>query len=186
MEVNGKRIPKQVNMVETLVDIDPTDISDSEGPWDYDSKRVLEVKSLRKGEQDEDTFFNVIPTENADFKMKVKWTTDSGVQNTVPLLGCCSVKLTNERGKAIKTTVYVTEHKTESLLGKEDAIKLGIMKINPKGEAEDSQEEKARHVIDNEGELHLRCITTRVQPELGLGTWFKPWIRHHFLRHLSD
>ena len=49
MEVNGKRIPKQVNMVETLVDIDPTDISDSEGPWDYDSKRVLEVKSLRKG-----------------------------------------------------------------------------------------------------------------------------------------
>ena len=33
-------------MVETLVDVDPDDLSDSEGPWDYDSNRVLEVANM--------------------------------------------------------------------------------------------------------------------------------------------
>ena len=114
---------------------------------------------------------------DAQYKTKVKWTTDSGVRKSllsekhfglmlyknpeiklrstrtrfrpystksmVPLLGCCNIKLRNEMGKAITTTVYVTEHEKESLLGKEDAIKLGILKISPKGEPEDAQEEKA-------------------------------------------
>ena len=62
-------------------------------------------------------------------------------KNTVPLLGCCNIKLRNEMGKAITTTVYVTEHDNESLLGMEYAIKLGILKISPKGEPEDAQEE---------------------------------------------
>lgn len=52
-------------------------------------------------------------------------------------------------------TVYVTEHETESLLGKEDAINLGIFKINLDGEAEDSHELKVCHVIDSEEELRL-------------------------------
>ena len=84
----------------------------------------------------------------------------------MPLLGCCNVKLINEMGKAITTTVYVTEHEKESLLGKEDAIKLGILKISPKGEPEDAEEEKARHVIDSEEKMRLRCITPEILEEI--------------------
>ena len=113
VEVNGKRVPKQVNMVETLVDVDPDNLSGS-----------------------------------------------------TSRLGCCNVKLRNEMGKAITTTVYVTEHEKESLLGKEDAIKFGILKISPKGELEDAQEEKAQHVIDSEEKMRLRCITPQILEEI--------------------
>ena len=61
---------------------------------------------------------------------------------TVPLLGCMDVKLTNNKGKSIKTKVYVTEGQTESLLGKEDGIALGILKINPDGDEPDEKDEK--------------------------------------------
>ena len=123
-------------MVETLEDIDPDEISDGEGPWDYDSYRVLEVANLG---QDEDTYVHITP-KGGGYKTKVRWTTDSGVKKTllsmkhfglmlyknpemklrptrvrfqpystkktVPLLGCSTVKLRNERGKAIKTVHY--------------------------------------------------------------------------------
>ena len=52
------------------------------------------------------------------------------------------VKLTNNKGKSIKTKVYVTEGQTESLLGKEDGIALGILKINPDGDEPDEKDEK--------------------------------------------
>ena len=38
------------------------------------------------------------------------------------------VKLTNNRGKIHLTRVYVTKGQQESLLGKEDAIALGLLK----------------------------------------------------------
>ena len=54
------------------------------------------------------------------------------------------VKLANNKGKAIRTKVYVTEGQTESLLGKEDGIALGILKIDPDGDAPDEDEERVR------------------------------------------
>ena len=55
----------------------------------------------------------------------------------VPLIGCCEVDLTNEEGKAHRTTVYIVEGEQESLLGKEDAQKLGIIKVNRRGDKPD-------------------------------------------------
>ena len=55
----------------------------------------------------------------------------------VPLIGCCDVNLTNEEGKTHKTTVYIVEGEKESLLGKEDAQKLGIVKVNRRGDKPD-------------------------------------------------
>ena len=52
----------------------------------------------------------------------------------VPLIGECDMRLTNEENKAVKTTVYIVEGEKESLLGKEDAIQLGIIKVNPRGD----------------------------------------------------
>lgn len=71
VEVNGTKVPKRVNMVETYKDV--TDINE----WDYDSNRVLTVSNLEKGTLKEST------TNDAEFQTKVPWTTDSGVQKTL-------------------------------------------------------------------------------------------------------
>ena len=47
----------------------------------YDRKRMLEVANM--GSQDEDTYVFVMPND-AQYKTKVKWTTDSGVRKS-----CC-------------------------------------------------------------------------------------------------
>ena len=57
--------------------------------------------------------------------------------NYVPILGCLDVKLTNEEGRQEATRVYVTRGQRESLLGKEDATKLVILKINRRGDPPD-------------------------------------------------
>ena len=49
--------------------------------------------------------------------------------------------LTNEENKSIKTTVYIVEGEKESLLGKEDAIHPGIIKVNPRGEKLDKADQ---------------------------------------------
>ena len=159
-----------VNYVEETV---PTD-EDSEGDFEYDCDRVLDVLSV--GVNQSPTTVRIKPIQDADYLTKVPWTTDSGVRKTllaekhywkirshnpdmklrhtnvrfkpystdttVPLLGCMDVKLTNNKGKSIKTKVYVTEGQTESLLGKEDGIALGILKINPDGDEPDEKDEK--------------------------------------------
>ena len=56
------------------------------------------------------------------------------------------VKLRNNRNKVITTKVYVTEGQRESLLGKDDATSLGILKIDKDG---DPPEEEQK----------VRCIT---------------------------
>ena len=110
----------------------------------------------------------ITPTNNADYRTKVRWTADTGAPKTmlaekhfgwilaknsdvrirktnvkfwpystgkvVPLIGCCEAVLTNEEGKTHKTTVYIVEGEQESLLGKEDAQKLGIIKMNRRGD----------------------------------------------------
>ena len=50
------------------------------------------------------------------------------------------MNLTNEENHTIKTTVYIVEGERESLLGKEDAIKLGIISVNPKGKKPNGQD----------------------------------------------
>ena len=84
VNINGKKIPKRLNMVETLEDVDPAELSESEGPWDYDSNRVLDVKKAATPgtDTDEDTYVQVTP-KGATYRNKVKWTTDSrGAEDT--------------------------------------------------------------------------------------------------------
>ena len=71
----------------------------------------------------------------------------------IPLIGECDVVLTNNKAKKVKTTVYITEGGDESLLGKEDATKLGIIRIDRDGTSEDEE---------TEDDTKLRCITPDV------------------------
>ena len=110
------------------------------------------------------TLVGITPCQDAQFRTRVPWTTDSGVKKTllaekhywkipshnpdiklrhtnvkfrpystdvtVPLLDSMDVRLTNNRGKTHNTRVYVTKGQEKSLLGKEDTIALGILKID--------------------------------------------------------
>ena len=80
------------------------------------------------------------------------------IGEVVPLLGECEVKMTHTKNKAIKTTVYVVDGEKESLLGKQDAIKLGIIKLDPEGDAPDNEKDRLRCVTPEV----LRCITPEV------------------------
>ena len=53
------------------------------------------------------------------------------MDKTVPVMGYLKVKMRNNRGGTQLTRAYIVEDETDSLLGKEDAIDLGILKINP-------------------------------------------------------
>ena len=57
----------------------------------------------------------------------------------------------------ITSQIYVTKGKTESLLGKEDTIKLGILKLNQDSEGP-------------EKELRLRCIRSEILKDT-VSTW---------------
>ena len=70
---------------------------------------------------------------------------------TVPLLGSMDLKLTNNRGKTHLTRVYVKKGQEESLLGKEDAIALGLLKLSKDGDYPDEP---------------VRCITTETLHDL--------------------
>ena len=79
----------------------------------------------------------------------------------VPLLGCCDVRMRNNKDMIIKTRVYITEGEKESLLGKDDAMALGILKLNPDGD----EPENVRRVTTQTPEI-LRCITPEIlKPE---------------------
>ena len=60
----------------------------------------------------------------------------------IPLIGECDVILTNDHNKKLKTTVYIVEGGNESLLGKEDATKLGIIRIDRRGTPPDKGPEQ--------------------------------------------
>ena len=60
-----------------------------------------------------------------------------GTHYHLPIKGKALVTLTAERGASVSTWVYVNDDaKEQSLLGELDARKLGIVKLNLKGEAE--------------------------------------------------
>ena len=87
----------------------------------------------------------------------------------VPLMGCLDIKLTNEEGKHIPTRVYVTKGQRESLLRKEDATKLGILKINRRGDPPDEVVERnSRTRTASTARTHsrspepMRCITPEI------------------------
>ena len=74
----------------------------------------------------------------------------------IPLIGECDMVLTNNKAKKVKTTVYIVEGGDESLLGKEDAIKLGIIRIDRDGVPENEETDE---------DTRLRCITPEVLKE---------------------
>ena len=163
-----------MNYVEETV---PSD-NDSEGDWEYDCDRVIDVCNM--GTSQAPTTVRITPTQDASYRTKVPWTTDSGVRKTllaekhywkirqknpdiklrhtnvtfrpystkttVPLLGCMDVKLLSNNVYTVKTKVYVTKGQSESLLGKEDGIALGILSINLDGRMADGRmpDEKVR------------------------------------------
>ena len=61
------------------------------------------------------------------------------------------VKPTNNRGKTHLTRVYVAKGQEESLLGKEDAIALGLLKLSKDGDYPDEP---------------VRCITPEILDDL--------------------
>ena len=66
-------------------------------------------------------------------------------------MGCCDVKLRNNKDKVVVTRVYVTKGQHESLLGKDDAIALGILKLDRDGDTPETEAPEA-----------VRCITPEV------------------------
>ena len=52
-----------------------------------------------------------------------------GTEIKLRILGRCKVTLWNKNGGRLKSMVYVVAGQTESLLGKKDGGKLGIIKI---------------------------------------------------------
>ena len=141
----------------------------SEDDFEYDMGRLESVNKL--GAQADPTFVRVNPNQDAQFRTRIPWTTDSGVRKsllterhywkirshnldvklrhtnvkfrpystdtTVPLLGSMEVQLTNNRGKVHNSTIYITKAQEESLLGKEDAIALGLLKLSKDGDYPD-------------------------------------------------
>ena len=139
----------------------------SEGDFEFDMGRLPLWGVNKVGPQEEPTTVTITPSQDAQYRTKVPWTTDSGVQKTllaekhywkirshnpniklrhtkvkfrpystnayVPLLGSMDIRLTSSNGMTHKTRVYVTEGQKESLLGKEDATALGILRIEPGG-----------------------------------------------------
>ena len=107
-------------------------------PWTTDS-------GVRKSLLSEAHYWK-LRSHNPDVKLRhtnVKFRPYSTDQ-VVPLLGSMDVKLMNSRGKLHYTRVYVTKGQRESLLGKEDAIALGLLKLSKDGDYPDEK---------------VRCIT---------------------------
>ena len=72
-----------------------------------------------------------------------------GTQYHLPIKGKAFVELTAENGATIDTWVYVNnDPKEQSLLGERDARRLGIVKLNVKGEKEAVQNEEDIRKID--------------------------------------
>lgn len=68
-------------------------------------------------------------------KTKIKFRT-YGSDKHLPVLGRVKVKLEASRGKQHNTTIYIIEGDEEALLGQEDGVALGILKINEGGDEE--------------------------------------------------
>ena len=111
----------------TIVKLTPTDDAKypTKVPWTTDSG---DIKTLLS----EKHFWKVMD-HNPEVKLrhtKVGFRPYS-TNVTVPLLGKMKVKLTNNNGYHIVSTVYVIKGQNKSLLRQEDAIALGIIQMNP-------------------------------------------------------
>ena len=62
--------------------------------------------------------------------------TPYGTAYKLPVIGGIRITMVNNKGKRIKTTVHIIKGQKESLLGREDGIRLGIIKIRPNGTRE--------------------------------------------------
>ena len=68
-----------------------------------------------------------------------------GTDTQLPIRGRAKVKLMAKAGAVIETWIYVNDDDNEtSLLGKRDAIRLGIVTIRPEGEAQEVKTEDIR------------------------------------------
>ena len=56
-----------------------------------------------------------------------------GTAATLPVMGKATVRLRARAGATIKTTVFVNNGKENSLLGKSDAVRLGVVVIDIRG-----------------------------------------------------
>lgn len=102
------------------------------------------------------------------------WFKPYSSDKTVPILGKWQVCLCNQASKTINITVYVASGQAESLLGKEDAEALGIIKLNPQGDPQ----VKDIQVIKTEKDKweRVRCImpTTLEKPSEKIISGGKP------------
>ena len=76
--------------------------------------------------------------KNCTFVKTSKQFRPYGTSYHLPIKGKAKVTLTAERGASIETWVYVVDDKREeSLLGENDAVRLGIVKLDLKGSTEE-------------------------------------------------
>ena len=78
-----------------------------------------------------------------------------GTSYKLPIKGKAKVKLTSLQGATIKTYVYVLDNdKEQSLLGKQDAIRLGIIQFKPQGATEEiTSSVTVKNISDENSEI---------------------------------
>ena len=82
-----------------------------------------------------------LKTKNGSIKLKknrIKFK-PYGTNIVLPVIGRAKVVLQCQAGAEVKTMVYVVRDQKESLLGRRDGQKLGIIMIKPEGKAAEQQ-----------------------------------------------
>ena len=72
-----------------------------------------------------------------------------GTVATLPVMGKATVRLRARAGATIKTTVFVNDGKENSLLGKSDAIRLGVVVIDTRGKEQEVMTEQCNRIKSN-------------------------------------
>ena len=85
-----KKRTETVNFVEEDY---PSDEDDDEEDFEYDMGRVLGVNKL--GNKDDPTYIRITLSQDAEYRSRVPWTTDSGV--------CYQRSITQRSGATIQT-----------------------------------------------------------------------------------
>ena len=139
---------------------------------DNEKVQVGKIGSTRTCYKKEDKVSVSVKPSLCTKAVKVKWMPDTGVKKTLiaekhfryvakanPEVILKESKLKNEVGGQHTTEIYVVDGEQESLLGREDAITLGILNFNPKGtnaavlEKEDSEGQKEPQYIEKLGKI---------------------------------
>ena len=88
-----------------------------------------------------------------------------GTSYTLPMLGKAKVVLKSRAGAKVDTMVYVVRGQSESLLGKLDGQKLGIISIAPEGDTEEGSKStsEVKQEVRKEGIIGEEVVVNRAE-----------------------